>query len=216
MLINITAIRTTTNLRVDFVRQILRQEIAFFDVPLVSVSGQVTTNGNLIYYGISEKLGLVVQALSMLVSAFVVAFIVQWKLTLITLAIVPVNTIVMLVCIYFDAIYEYQMFDIYAESGNIAEEAFSTIRTAHAFWAFPKLGTRFGEILKRARQIGNRKSILYAILFPVEFFSITAGYALAFWQGMRMYASGEIKNPGTVVTYVSFTNRASFLFLALT
>lgn len=199
MLVNITAIRTTKNLRVDFVRQILRQEVAFFDNPL-SVSGQITTNGNLIYYGISEKLGLVIQALSMLVSAFIVAFVVQWKLTLITVAIIPLNTIIMLICIYFDATYEYQMFDIYAESGTLAEEAFSTIRTAHAFWAFPKLADRFNHVLKRARKVGNKKSILYAILFPVEFFSITAGYALAFWQGMRMYASGEIQSPGTVVT----------------
>lgn len=96
--------------------------------------------------------------------------------------------------------YEYRMFDIYAESGSLAEEAFSTIRTAHAFWAFPKLAERFSKVLKRAREVGNKKSILYAILFPVEFFSITAGYALAFWQGMRMYSSGEIQSPGTVVT----------------
>ncbi|GAB0138927.1 hypothetical protein EsDP_00007147 [Epichloe bromicola] len=202
ILINITAIRTTKQLRVDFVRQTLRQEIAFFDSPSSSVSGQIGTNGNLINNGISEKLGLIIQALSMFVSAFVVAFVVQWKLTLITLAIVPVNTIVTLGCIYVDAIYEYRMFGIYAESGSLAEEAFSTIRTAHAFWAFPKLTTRFNGILERARRIGNRKSLLYAILFPIEFFSVIAGYALAFWQGMRMYSSGEIDNPGTVVTVI--------------
>lgn len=136
----------------------------------------------------------------MFISAFVVAFVVQWKLTLITLAIVPVNTIVTLGCIYVDTIYEYRMFGIYAESGSLAEEAFSTIRTAHAFWAFPKLTTRFNGILERARRIGSKKSLLYAILFPIEFFSVIAGYALAFWQGMRMYSSGEIDNPGTVVT----------------
>ncbi|TWU71353.1 hypothetical protein ED733_002989 [Metarhizium rileyi] len=202
VLINITAIRTTKELRVDFVRQTLRQEISFFDSPSASVSGQITTNGNLVNNGISEKLGLIVQALSMFVSAFVVAFAVQWKLTLITLAIVPLNAIVTLACIYVDALYEYKMFDIYAESGSLAEEAFATIRTAHAFWAFPKLTLRFNRILERARQIGNKKSLVYAILFPVEFFSVIAGYALAFWQGMRMYASGEIQDPGTVVTVI--------------
>ncbi|KAG6036745.1 hypothetical protein E4U41_005495 [Claviceps citrina] len=202
ILINITAIRTTKRLRVDFFRHILRQEISFFDSPSSSVSGQITTNGNLINNGISEKLGLIVQAISMFVSAFVVAFIVQWKLTLITLAIVPVNTIITLGGIYIDSIYEYRMFNIYAESGSLAEEAFASIRTAHAFWAFPKLTIRFNRILERARKIGDKKSLIYAILFPVEFFSVIAGYALAFWQGMRMYTSGEIKDPGTVVTVI--------------
>ncbi|GAO13661.1 hypothetical protein UVI_02017670 [Ustilaginoidea virens] len=179
------AIRTVKTLRVDFVRQLLRQEVAFFDTSL-SVAGQITTNGNVIYHGISEKLGLIVQSLSMLVSAFAVALTAQWKLALITLAIIPANTIVILVCVYFDTKYEYGMLDIYGVSDSLAEEALSTIRTAHAFWAFPKLVARFDELLRSARRVGDKKSVLYAVLFPVEFFTNTAGYGLAFWQGMRI------------------------------
>lgn len=195
-----TAIRTTKELRIDFVRQILRQEVPFFDSPSSSVSSQVTTNGNLINNGISEKLGLTIQAASSFVAAFVVAFAVQWKLTLIVLAIVPVNIVVTIVCVVWDTVYEYKMFDIYGKSGSLAEEAFSSISTAHAFWAFPKLTRRFEAILEDARRIGSKKSLIYAILFPTEFFCIFAGYGLAFWQGMRMFSEGEIKDPGTVVT----------------
>ncbi|GJN72403.1 hypothetical protein PLICBS_006476 [Purpureocillium lilacinum] len=202
VLVNITAIRTTKKLRVDFVRQTLRQEISFFDAPSSSVSGQITTNGNLVNNGISEKLGLTIQAVASFVTAFVVAFAVQWKLTLILLAIVPLNLIVTIWCVVEDTVLEYRMFDIYSESGSLAEEAFSTIRTAHAFWAFPKLVERFGTILERARRVGKRKSLIYAILFPVEFFCVIAGYALAFWQGIRMYSTGEIQQPGTVVTVI--------------
>lgn len=200
VLINITAIRTTKELRIAFVRQILRQEIPFFDAPSSSVSAQVTTNGNLINNGISEKLGITVQAISSFVAAFVVAFAVQWKLTLIVIGIVPVNIVVTIICVVYDTGYEYQMFDIYSKSGSLAEEAFSTIRTAHAFWAFPKLSRRFEAILDDAAKVGAKKSLIYAILFPVEFFCIFSGYGLAFWQGLRMYSEGEIKNPGTVVT----------------
>ncbi len=195
-----TAIRTTKELRIAFVRQILRQEVPFFDSPSSSVSSQVTTNGNLVNNGISEKLGLTIQAISSFVAAFAVAFAVQWKLTLIVIAIVPVNIIVTIICVIYDTIYEYQMFDIYGKSGSLAEEAISTIRTAHAFWAFPKLTRRFNAILDEAGQVGAKKSLIYAILFPTEFFCIFAGYGLAFWQGIRMYANGEINNPGTVVT----------------
>ncbi|KAG6046144.1 hypothetical protein E4U39_001627 [Claviceps sp. Clav50 group G5] len=201
--LNITAIRAIKNLRVEFVRQLLRQEIAFFDAQSVSVASQITANGDLIYHGISEKLGLVLQSLSMLIAAFVVAFVVQWKLALITVAVMPMNTIIMLICICFDTKYEGQMLAIYNTSGSLAEEALSTIRTAHAFWAFPKLVARFEEILANARRVGDKKSFLYAVLFPVEWFSITVGYALAFWQGMQMYSRGEIKEPGTVVTVIS-------------
>lgn len=135
-------------------------------------------------------------------AAFIVAFAVQWKLTLIVIAIVPVNIVVTIICVIYDTAYEYSMFDIYSKAGSLAEEAFSTIRTAHAFWAFPKLSRRFGKILDEAAEVGAKKSLIYAILFPVEFFCIFSGYALAFWQGIRMYSEGEIKNPGTVITVV--------------
>lgn len=112
----------------------------------------------------------------------------------------PVNIVVTIICVVYDTTYEYKMFDIYSQAGSLAEEAFSTIRTAHAFWAFPKLSRRFNNILDEARKVGAKKSLIYAILFPTEFFCIFSGYGLAFWQGIRMYARGEIENPGTVVT----------------
>lgn len=142
------------------------------------------------------------QALASFIAAFVVAFAVQWKLTLILISIVPVNIVVTIVCVVYDTIYEYAMFDIYSESSSLAEEAFSTIRTVHAFWAFPKLSRRFTHILEEAQKVGKKKSIIYAILFPTEFFCIFCGYALAFWQGIRMYERGEIAQPGTVVTVI--------------
>ncbi|KAH7137730.1 P-loop containing nucleoside triphosphate hydrolase protein [Dactylonectria macrodidyma] len=202
MLISLAAIRTTKALRIDFVRQTLRQEMSFFDSPSSSVSGQITTNGNLINHGISERLGLIIAGLSTFFAAFIVAFAVQWKLTLIVVCIVPVNIVVTMVCVAIDIGYEYAMFDIYSRSGSLAEEAFATIRTAHAFWAFPKLSKRFTSILDDAGKIGAKKSLVYAILFPTEFFCIFSGYGLAFWQGIRMYSTGEITQPGTVVTVI--------------
>lgn len=200
VLISITAVRTTKELRVDFVRQTLRQEIAFFDSPSSSVSGQITTNGNIITVGISEKLGITIMGISTFVTAFIVAFAVQWRLTLIVISIVPVNIVVTIICIAYDTIYENSILSIYSRSSSLAEEAFSTIRTVHAFWAFPKLSRRFTHTLEEARHVGAKKSLVYAILFPTEFFCIFSGYGLAFWQGIRMYARGEITEPGTVVT----------------
>lgn len=76
------AIRTTRVLYEDFLRQTLRQNIAFFDTNPESIYVQVTTNGNAINTGIAERLSLTVQALTTLTAAFIIAFAVQWKLTL--------------------------------------------------------------------------------------------------------------------------------------
>lgn len=71
--INIAALRTTKSLRIDFLRQALRQDIAFFDQSSNgAIAIQVSTNGNLVNVGIAEKLGLGVQSVATLVAAFVV------------------------------------------------------------------------------------------------------------------------------------------------
>ena len=101
------AYRVVRNIRQQFFKAALAQEIAFFDqgsggsisstltCPVFCSCStelsrltkwflvQATTNGNLIHSGIAEKLGLCVQALSTFVAAFIIAFTSQWKLTLI-------------------------------------------------------------------------------------------------------------------------------------
>jgi ATP-binding cassette subfamily B (MDR/TAP) protein 1 len=75
--LNISALRTTKTLRIDFLRQTLRQDIAFFDQSSNgAIAIQITTNGNLVNVGIAEKLGLAVQGIATFVAAFVVVSIV--------------------------------------------------------------------------------------------------------------------------------------------
>lgn len=71
--LNISALQTTKSLRIDFLRQALRQDIAFFDqASNGAIAIQITTNGNLVNVGIAEKLGLAVQGFATLIAAFVV------------------------------------------------------------------------------------------------------------------------------------------------
>jgi ATP-binding cassette subfamily B (MDR/TAP) protein 1 len=195
--VSIAAIRTTKALRINFIEAILRQNIAYFDSDAAaSVTTQATTNGNNINNGISEKLTLTVQGLSTFVSAFIIAFIVQWKLTLITISIVPTILVVVGICVAIDTKNENQLLPIYSKAGLLAEEVFSTVRTVHAFWLNPLLSRKYDKLLGDAMDVGMKKSPTYAIMFSTEFFCVYCGYALAFWQGIRMYVSGEITESG--------------------
>lgn len=195
--VSIAAIRTTKALRIDFIKHILRQNIAYFDSDsAASVTTQATTNGNNVNNGISEKLTLTIQGVSTFVSAFIIAFIVQWKLTLITISIVPTILIVTSICVVIDTKNENELLAIYSKAGLLAEEVFSTIRTVHAFWLNPLLSRKYDKLLGDAMSVGMKKSPNYAVLFSSEFFCVYCGYGLAFWQGVRMYARGEIKESG--------------------
>jgi ATP-binding cassette, subfamily B (MDR/TAP), member 1 len=199
--ISIAAVRTTKALRQDFLKQTLRQNVAFFDSPdSGSISIQVTTNGNIVQQGIAERLSLTIQALTTFIAAFVVAFAIQWKLTLITLCIVPTILIVTTICVIIETRLESRILPIYSRAGALAEEVFSSMRTVHSFWLQPLMSKRYDDLLAEANRIGLHKSPNYGVLFSSEFFCIFCGYALAFWEGMRMYTRGEVHQVGTVVT----------------
>jgi len=209
--ISIAAIRTTKALRLDFLSNVLRQNIAYFDAASVSVTTQASTSSDDVNTGISEKLTLTIQGVSTFVSAFIIAFAVQWKLTLITISIVPTIIVTVGLCIGIDAKNEAQLTPVFSAASLLAEEAFSTMRTVHSFWLHPFLSRKYDESLEKAEVLGLKKSPIYAVLFSTEFFCIYSGYGLAFWQGIRMYFRGEIRETGDVFT-VSKTPCSNSMF----
>ncbi|KAJ5690007.1 hypothetical protein N7462_004399 [Penicillium macrosclerotiorum] len=201
--LSVSAIRTTKDLRIAFLTRLLQQDIGFFDSNRGgSVVVQVTTNANLVNQGISEKLGFLVQGTSTFVAAFVVAFAIQWKLTLITICIAPAILIVTTVCAGILIKEENRALHISSKGASLAEEILASMKTVHAFSAAKKLRAKYDECESKARDLRLSQSLTMAIIYSAEFFCVYAGYGLAFWQGVRMYARGEITEPGKVVTVI--------------
>lgn len=203
LFICIAAARTTCSLRKDFMDKLLRQEVAHFDkANSGSAATQVTTNGNRINQGIAEKLYTCVQGISLFISGFVVALAVQWKLALIVMSIIPAIFLITGMCIGLDAPIEARITKIYSQAGTLAQDAISSIKTIHAFGAHQKIVERYDGYLQTAHTEGDKKSVIYGVLFSGQTFLVMSGTALAFWQGFRMFQSGEIGNVGTVFTVV--------------
>lgn len=118
------------------------------------------------------------------------------------MSIIPAIFIITAVVIVIDAVIESKVMRIYSKGGTIAQEAISTIRTVHAFWAQSKMVEKYEKYLQKAQTEGNKKSVLYGILYSTEYFCVYSGIALSFWQGYRMFRSGEIDSVGNVFTVV--------------
>ena len=91
---------------------------------------------------------------------------------------------------------------IYSRAAVLAQDALSSIKTIHAFGAQSKIVDRYDEYLKSARKEGNKKSLLFGILFSCQTFLVMSATALAFWEGFRLFQSGEIDSVGTVFTVI--------------
>ncbi|KAH1571385.1 hypothetical protein KXW39_009270 [Aspergillus fumigatus] len=193
------AYHLTRNIRRNYLRAAFSQEISYYDQGTSgSISQQATTNGNLIQSGIAEKLGIVIQAVSTFVAALVIAFVTQWKLTLILIFMVPTLLIVVGTAGGIDAMIETKILQIHAQAGSYAESVLGGVRTVQAFSLRPRVIAKFDSYLQEAYSQGMRKNKLYGIVFGGQYFVVHAGMGLAFWQGIAMLDRGEIADLGTV------------------
>ncbi|CAI4216063.1 unnamed protein product [Parascedosporium putredinis] len=187
-LLTLVALRITCNLRGQYLRSAFSQNVAFFDLGGAgSISMQATSNGKLIQNALAEKLGQVFQALSTFVAAFIIAFISQWKLTLILICVVPALSLIVMISSALDAKIETKILQTYGQAGAYAE---------------PRMAEKYAAYTEAASLLGHKKNSLYAVLFAGEYFVIFAGIGLAFWQGIAMIVRGEVDDIGTIFTVI--------------
>lgn len=151
--------------------------------------------------GISEKVALTIHAIAMFFTAFIIAFVKQWKMTLVLICIIPALGLPVVVTTMIMQKHEKKSLDHYAEGATLAEEVISTVRVAHAFGTQERLVEKYDGHLQAAEKSGGVKSIVIGIQMFCIFFVIYSAEGLAFWYGAKQLVSGAITDPGVVITY---------------
>jgi ATP-binding cassette subfamily B (MDR/TAP) protein 1 len=202
-LLTYAAFRVIRNIRHRYLKAALSQEISFFDFGTGgSIAAQATANGKLIQAGVAEKIGLLFQGLATFVTAFIIAFTIHWKLTLICLCIAPATILVTGSVAAVEAGHETRILEIQAQANSFAEGVLAGVKAVNAFGMQPSLVHKFDEYLSEAHKIGNKISPLFGVLFSSEYAIVYLGFGLAFWQGINMVANGDIKSVGDIFTCV--------------
>jgi ATP-binding cassette, subfamily B (MDR/TAP), member 1 len=183
----------SSKIRQQYLESCMRQNIAFFDkLGAGEVTTRITADANLIQDGISEKLGLILTAIATFVSAFVIGFIMYWKLTLILFSTVVALVLITGTGSRFMLKYNMRAIDSYAVGGSVAEEVLSSIRTAVAFGTQARQAERYDQYLALAETNGFKVRVAVSSIMAcmVSFFrwhfvylseaSLLSGYFSAF------------------------------------
>jgi ATP-binding cassette, subfamily B (MDR/TAP), member 1 len=118
--------------------------------------------------------------LSAFFSAFVIAFVKNWKFALILSCIVPTIMAIFGVGGTLIAKYAQLVIKEYAEASTLAEEIISSVRTAQAFGTQEKLAKLYDDSLVAAQRAGYKQQLTGAIMLSTMFFSVYGFYALGF------------------------------------
>ncbi|PVH87505.1 P-loop containing nucleoside triphosphate hydrolase protein [Cadophora sp. DSE1049] len=198
----IVSSRVTARLRHSYLCSMLGRSVTFHETSSSSgkVSIALSSHCNTIQSGLSHKFGLSLQSISTIISAFVVAFISQWKLTLVTATIIPAIVIGVGITSFFESRVEDSLNTTKADAATLAEEILGSVRTVLALRATNRVLDKFHAYVKDAKRLGRRMAPILGIQAGIYMFLMYAAYALAFWYGIRLFASGDANNSGNVIT----------------
>ncbi|XP_062479629.1 ATP-dependent translocase ABCB1 isoform X2 [Pezoporus occidentalis] len=184
--------RQIKKIRQKFFHAIMRQEIGWFDVNDVGeLNTRLLDDVSKINDGIGDKIGMLVQALTTFITAFIVGLIRGWKLTLVILAVSPVLGLSAALWAKVLSAFTDKEQAAYAKAGAVAEEVLAAIRTVIAFGGQEKEIKRYHKNLEDAKRIGIKKAITANISIGAAFLLIYASYALAFWYGTTLVLTDD-------------------------
>ncbi|KAF7939509.1 hypothetical protein EAE99_001314 [Botrytis elliptica] len=198
------SIRISASMRIAYLNALFRQPISVLDtLPSGQTASIITITANILQLGISEKLSMFLQSVSLIFSALIVAFYYNWLLTLVTS-----TGLVFIIAFYSYTIPRLvkmlkQVEEADQVSSSIASEVFSSIRMVVACEAEGKMAKRYAAWVQESRRRGLLMSPLVAIQQAPVFFAIHATFAMSFWFAIKLYLESEIASVSTIIIVLS-------------
>ncbi|KAI1183088.1 ABC transporter-like protein [Nemania serpens] len=195
------SLRISSSLRLAYVKALLELPVSLLDTqPPGQIAAIITTTANTLQIGISEKLAIVIQTLSLLATALIVAYTHSWKLSLVTSSGLLLITVCYCITIPFLVKNMKQVEDANIMASAVASETFASIRMVAAFGAELKVVERYRKWVDESSRRGLRLSVIIAIQQATIYFSVYSTFALAFWFAVKLLTNYEINNVGTTIT----------------
>ncbi|KAL3844648.1 hypothetical protein ACJIZ3_002051 [Penstemon smallii] len=183
----------TTRVRRMMLAAILRNEVGWFDEEENNSSllaARLSTDAADVKSAIAERISVILQNMTSLLTSFIVAFIVEWRVSLLILATFP-----LLVLANFAQQLSLKGFagdtaKAHAKTSMIAGEGVSNIRTVAAFNAQEKILSLFSQELNLPQRQSLRRSQCSGFLFGLSQLALYASEALILWYGAHLVSKG--------------------------
>lgn len=183
----------TTRVRRMMLAAILRNEVGWFDEEENNsslVAARLATDAADVKSAIAERISVILQNMTSLLTSFIVGFIVEWRVALLILATFP-----LLVLANFAQQLSLKGFagdtaKAHAKTSMIAGEGVSNIRTVAAFNAQDKILSLFHHELRVPQRRSLRRSQTSGLLFGLSQLSLYSSEALVLWYGAHLVHSG--------------------------
>ncbi|CAO2177105.1 unnamed protein product [Urochloa humidicola] len=199
----ITGERQAARIRALYLKAILRQDIAYFDMEMRT--GQVTERmaGDtfLIQDAIGDKVGKSIQLLSTFFGGFIIAFTRGWLLALVMLSSIPPIALSFGIMSKLRIRLSTHMQAKYSDAGNVVEQTLGAIRTVVSFNGEKQAIKMYNKLIKKAYESALLEGVVNGLGLGSMELSLFCSYGLAIWYGSRLVVEHGY-NGGSVISII--------------
>jgi len=197
-LFSIAGCRLIRRIRLMTFEKVVNMEIEWFDHTENSsgaIGARLSADAAKVRGLVGDALQLVVQNSATLIAGLIIAFVSNWELSLIILALIPLIGLNGWIQMKFIQGFSADAKMMYEEASQVANDAVSSIRTVASFSAEEKVMELYKKKCEAPLRTGIRTGIISGIGFGVSFFLLFGVYAASFYAGARLVEDGKTTFP---------------------
>ncbi|XP_020276503.1 ABC transporter B family member 11-like isoform X2 [Asparagus officinalis] len=186
--------RLIRRIRLMTFEKVVHMEVGWFDEPENSsgaVGARLSADAATVRGLVGDALALIVQNITTLIVGLVIAFIANWQLSLIILALLPFIGLNGYVQMKFMQGFSADAKMMYEEASQVANDAVGSIRTVASFSAEDKVMELYQKKCDGPMKTGIRQGLISGIGFGASFFVLFCVYAACFYAGGRLVQDGK-------------------------
>ncbi|RLN24346.1 ABC transporter B family member 21-like [Panicum miliaceum] len=188
-LFSLAGCRLIRRIRLMTFEKVVNMEIEWFDHPENSsgaIGARLSADAAKVRGLVGDALQLIVQNSSTLVAGLVIAFVSNWELSLIIIALIPLIGLNGWIQMKFIQGFSADAKMMYEEASQVANDAVSSIRTVASFSGEEKVMDLYKKKCEGPLRTGIRTGIISGLGFGVSFFLLFGVYAASFYAGARL------------------------------
>jgi ATP-binding cassette subfamily B (MDR/TAP) protein 1 len=195
--------KLTTKIRTGLFRNILRQDMAFFDTPgreAGALSGLLSGDAEAVHQLWGPSIGFKVQMFCNITAGIIIGLVYVWQLALVVISLLPIMV--------FTGLIQQMMLVGFGHQSKknedtIVTESLSNIRTVVSFNVVRSRVALYEDSVTGEVPRSIKNAWIIGIIFGFSQFSFYGVFALSFWYGSKLINEGKADFGGVIVTTMS-------------
>ncbi|KAL6884597.1 hypothetical protein ACP4OV_010533 [Aristida adscensionis] len=199
----ITGERQAARIRALYLKAILRQDIAYFDMEMSTgqVVERMAGDTFLVQDAIGEKVGMSIQLLSTFIGGFIIAFVRGWLLALVMLSSIPPIVVAGATVSKLMTRLSTRMQVKYADAGNVVEQTLGAIRTVVSFNGEKQAIITYNKFIRKAYESALQQGVVNGLGLGSVMAILFSSYGLAVWYGSTLIVE-QGYNGGMIISVI--------------